>query len=149
IICASWKWQGDRKVESISVSPSNPTNDKPVLQKLLEVMNEADAVVAHNGDKFDMRWIRARLAFHRLPPLPPVVQIDTKKIAKSAFYFNSNRLEYLARYLGLGSKVKTGGYGLWKKCMNGDKTALEKMVRYNKHDVTLLEDVFDVLYPHV
>jgi len=33
--------------------------------------------------------------------------------------------------------------------LNKDKTAMEKMVKYCKKDVTLLEDVFKILNPHI
>lgn len=148
IICASWKWAHEKYVNAISINPNDPTNDLEVIRTLHDVISSADAVVAHNGDKFDMRWIHARVLFYKLPPLPPVIQIDTKKIAKSKFYFNSNRLDYLAQYLGVGKKIRTE-YDLWKGCMKGDVNSINKMIKYNKHDVLLLEKVFKILKPYV
>lgn len=148
IICAAWKWQGEKQVHHVSISPAHPIDDRKVVETLHKVISSADAIVHHNGDKFDIRWLRTRIAYHGLSPLPPLIQIDTKKIAKAAFYFNSNKLSYLAQFLGIGAKIKTE-FGLWKQCLLGDKVALAKMVRYNKRDVRLLEKVYDVLVPHI
>jgi hypothetical protein len=89
----------------------------------------------------------ARAIFYGLTPLPPVTQVDTYKIAKSRFKFNSNRLDYLGQYLGVGRKIKTDG-ALWDGCMMGNIKALRDMERYNKQDVLLLERVFIKLYPY-
>lgn len=148
MICGAWKWHGEKTVHSVAINPSNPTDDYEVVAVLHEVVSSADAIVHHNGDKFDMRWLRARSVFHGLPPIPPVIQIDTKKIAKAAFYFNSNKLDYLATFLGIGRKIKTE-FGLWKECLKGNEKALAKMVKYCKHDIALLEQVYEALTPYI
>ena len=43
-------------------------------------------------------------------------------------------------------KIKTE-YSLWVRCMNGDQSALNEMLAYNKGDVTLLEEVYCELRP--
>lgn len=148
IICASWKWLGKRGVTSVCVTPSSPTDDRGVVQVLCDVIREADAIVAHNGDSFDIRWLNARAIYHGLLPLPPVIQIDTKRIAKKKFLFNSNKLAYLAEFFKIGSKIKTE-FALWKQCLAGDAKALEKMVRYNRRDIVILEKVYKRLIPYV
>ena len=148
IICGGWKWQGENEVHTIAINPRRPHNDYNVVKTLHKIVSSADAVVGHNSDKFDMRWLRARCAFHRLPPIPPIIQIDTLKIAKAHFYFNSNKLDYIAKFLGVGRKIKTE-FGLWKKCLEGDRDALDKMLRYNKQDIRLLEKVYNILTPFI
>jgi len=85
---------------------------------------------------------------HGLPPLPPVSTIDTYKVAKQKFNFNSNKLDYIGRYLDLGGKMSTPK-GLWLKVLVGDPKAIQTMVEYNKRDVTLLENVFLKLRPYI
>lgn len=148
IICGSWKWQGEKEVHSVVVSPTHPRNDRRVVEKLHSVVRQADAIVHHHGDSFDLPWLKARAVYWGLEPLPPIIKIDTRKIARANFYFNSNKLDYLARFLGLGAKIRTD-YNLWKDCLKGDINALEKMVRYNQKDVLLLEDVYNILLPWV
>ena len=112
-------------------------------------MDEADEIVGHNGDKFDWSWVRTRALFHDIPMKPKYQTIDTLKIARSKFRFNSNRLDYLAKFLGVGSKISTT-FGLWKDILlNNDKEAMTKMVDYCGEDVMVLYRVWGKLSNHV
>jgi predicted RNA-binding Zn-ribbon protein involved in translation (DUF1610 family) len=80
---------------------------------------------------------------------PTYVTIDTLKIARSKFRFNSNRLDYIGKFLGLGQKIHTD-FNLWKDIMlNNDKVALDKMIDYCIQDVVLLEAVHKELNNHI
>jgi uncharacterized protein YprB with RNaseH-like and TPR domain len=148
LICAAWKWFGEKEVHCVAVDPANPTDDGNVVRTLHAVLSEADVVVAHNGDKFDMKKFKTRALAHGLPPLPSIQSIDTLKVAKKNFGFTSNRLDYLGKFLGVGRKIKTE-YDLWLDILEGDEKALAKMVRYNKYDVVLLEKVYKALRPYM
>src|SRR5690606_21290611 len=43
----------------------------------------------------------------------------------------------------------TGGFELWKGCMDGDPKAWEKMRRYNTTDVKITEKLYDRLRPWI
>lgn len=117
-------------------------NDKELIEDLWKLFDEADIVIAHNGNSFDQKKSNARFIFHGLPPPSPYKQIDTKLVAKRYFNFNSNKLDDLGNYLGIGRKINTGGFDLWLGCASGDKTSWKKMCDYNKQDVVLLEEVY-------
>lgn len=145
-ICViGWKWLGDNKVH-VGAAKS-PAAERRLLVRFAKQMAKADAVVAHNGDKFDIPYIRTRATFHKVPTLAPVKQIDTLKIARSKFMFNSNRLDYLGQFLKCGNKIKTE-YSLWKRCLAKEKKAYDEMVKYNVQDVLLLEKVYKKLAPY-
>ena len=152
MFCASWKWHGEKRVYSTSLLDDpkrfkkDYTDDYHVVKELHAVISQADAIVAHNGDAFDIKKFAARAIYHGLPPLPAVVQIDTLKMARSKFKFTFNKLDYLGEFLGVGKKLKTD-INLWMDCLFGDEAALKKMVRYNKVDVKVLEKVYDILAP--
>ena len=147
ILCACWKEPGTKaEIGSLSVDPANPRNDKALCRALRAALEDADVIVAHNGDDFDLRVLNARLIYHGFDPLPPITTIDTKKVAKSKFRFVSNRLDYLGAYLGLGRKKKTN-FKLWLDVLNGNQKALDYMVRYCKQDIKLLEKVYLKLRP--
>lgn len=148
IACAAWKWLGGSKVHVATARIGKPEPDRRVLAKLHKAFEEAHAVVAHNGDFFDVPWLYTRWIALGFPPPRPIIQIDTKKLAKRYFYFNSNRLDYLGQHLGLGGKIKTD-FDLWKRVYAGDRQALAEMVAYNKQDILLLEQVFLKLRPWV
>src|SRR5205814_8063890 len=102
----------------------------------------------HNGDKFDLAWIRTRCLLHGIEMFPDYTTIDTLKISRSKFRFNSNRLNYIGKYLGIGQKIHTD-FNLWKDVLlKSDVKALDKMVKYCKNDVVLLEKIFGKLYKH-
>ena len=147
IICICYKWEDDKKVDSLTWDKDQ--DDKLLLKEFIKIANEADELVGHNGDKFDLAWIRTRCLFHQLDMFPNYITIDTLKIARSKFRFNSNRLDYIAKFLGLGHKIKTD-FKLWKNIvLNKDAKALDYMVKYCKMDVVLLEQVHKKLSVHI
>jgi uncharacterized protein YprB with RNaseH-like and TPR domain len=146
IICICYKWEEEREVYSLQWDSKQ--NDRAMLLKFIEVANVATELVGHNGDKFDLAWIRTRCLFHSISMFPTYQTIDTLKIARNKFRFNSNKLNYIADYLGFGQKIKTT-FGLWKDILlNKDKKAMEDMIKYCKKDVILLEKVFSALNKH-
>lgn len=153
IICASWKELGSKEVFSVSVLDNpklyakDPHDDRYVVETLHKVLSSADVIIAHNGDAYDTKFAEGRMLAHNLPPLPPIPSIDTLKIAKSRLLLNSNKLDYIARYLKIGQKVHTNNE-LWLRVLQGDKKAIREMVEYNKYDVVLLEKVFMRLRPY-
>lgn len=146
IICICYKWPGE-KPQYLTWDKNHC--DKAMLEKFIKIANQADELVGHNGDKFDLAWIRTRCLLHKISMFPTYTTVDTLKVARSKFRFNSNRLDYLGKFLGIGKKIKTGGFGLWKDVMNDNKSALDKMVKYCKGDVSLLEKVHLTMANHI
>jgi len=140
IICISYKWQDEDKIHTLTWD--NNQCDKQMLIDFLKVANQADEMIAHNGDRFDIKWIRTRCIFHRVPMFPNYKTLDTLKKAKSGFNFNSNRLDYIAKFLNVGAKIEHSGFSMWKNVMLGCKEALKEMVHYCEGDIIVLEDVF-------
>ncbi len=147
IICICYKWEDEKEVYALQWDAKQ--NDKRMLEQFIEVANTANELVGHNGDKFDLAWIRTRCLFHGIDMFPNYQTIDTLKVARSKFRFQSNRLNYIAEFLGLGGKIKTE-FNLWKDILlNKDKVAMEKMIKYCKKDVSLLEEVYKLLGSHI
>jgi DNA polymerase elongation subunit (family B) len=117
-------------------------DDKQLVKELWRLFDEADILVAHNGDYFDIRKANARFSYYNLPPPSPYKTVDTLKVARKYFNFTSNKLDALGKHLGYGSKLVHTGFHLWKECMNGDKKAWKHMIEYNKRDVILLEKIY-------
>lgn len=146
-LCFTAKWKG--KPETFFAK--NPAGHKRMLRKIHALLKKADAVVHYNGKKFDMPTLNSEFLLNGLPPIECLVQIDLLALCKRAFNFPSYKLDYVCQRLGLGSKVKNGGWSTWKQCMNKKdprhKAAWALMERYNKGDIVLLERLFDVLRP--
>lgn len=155
IICACWKWHGENEVYSVSLLDdplfepgANHRNDLHIVRKLHEILNEADFIVAQNGDAFDIKKLQARMIYHNLPPLPKIPSVDTLKEARKSFKFSSNKLDYIGQHLDLGAKMDTEK-GLWMRALKGSRTAIQSMVDYCKQDVLLLEKVYDRMRPYM
>lgn len=142
LLSFAWKWD----FGSTTYCESRRLNsEKELVQKLWNLLNNADIVVAHNGQDFDVKKAKAKFIEYGLKPPSPFKVVDTKLVARAQFKFNSNSLNDLGKILKLGKKVETGGFQLWLDCMAGKEKALRKMERYNKQDVVLLEKVYNKL----
>jgi len=161
ICCASWRWDNEPRTYSVSLLDdpkrfhANPYDDTVVIKALHEVVSKAPVAIAHNGDKFDIRVLRTRCIRHKLPPFT-IQTFDTLKCVKKEFKFTSNKLDNLGHDLGKGRKIDTGGIELWKRIigppygkrdMADSEAAMRKMVRYNRRDVELLQQVYNDLAP--
>lgn len=143
IICVSYKWLGEDEVYNLTWDKDQ--NDYFLVEQFVEVLNEADLIVAHNGDRFDIKWLKTRALYHRIPMLPNYKQFDTLKVAKSKLYLNSNRLDYISKFLGHEGKIKTS-IDLWLDIIfKNDREALNKMLEYCDEDVRQLEKVYNEL----
>lgn len=152
IISVAWKWLGEHAVYAMAQPDCKGyrkgiLNDRQLVKDFAEVLNRADEVIAHNGRAFDAKTLNARLFMHGLPPPKPYRLIDTKKVATKYFRFARNKLDTIARLKGVGAKIDTGGFELWKRCEAGDEAAWKKMKQYNKHDVVLLEKIYLEMRP--
>jgi len=150
ILSFSYKFAGEKKIHTYSLPDfkgydKDPENDKEICAKLWEIMDSADLVVGHNSDNFDNKKASARFFFHNFPPPSPYKTVDTLKIARRHFAFTSNKLTDLCQHLGIGKKVKTGGFDLWLGCINGDAKSWALMRKYNAMDITLLEGLYERL----
>jgi hypothetical protein len=117
-----------------------------MVEGFLSIARTADELIAHNGDKFDMKWFNTRCLIHGVIP-PEWKTWDTLVIARRRFKFNSNRLDYLGKYLFGKGKVRTD-FDMWKDIvLDNCPIAMKQMVAYCKEDVRLLQKVWNKLQP--
>lgn len=148
----SWcaKWQGSKETFYQDVrKEKNVRNDKPILQGIWDLLNEADIVVWHYGSAFDHKKLNARFVLNGFRPPRPYKQIDTKKVASKHFGFTSNKLEYLTDKLNAkfhkSKHKKFDGFSLWRECMAKNPAAFKEMEKYNRLDVLSLEELYSTL----
>lgn len=146
----SARWLDEKKIISYRLTPEEARNqdDTRIVRALADLVREADVVIAHNIDKFDIPRLNSRVVFHQDEPLGPVETIDTLKLSKKNFSEPHHSLDALAQKWGVGEKIDTDMM-LWIDCMAGNKRALKEMEKYNRHDIVLLEGVFNRMRPHV
>lgn len=150
----SWsaKWNNSSKVMYKDMRNKAPGDDKELVKEIYKLMLEADVVCGQNSDRFDIKRLKARFAFHGLPPLPKLNTIDTLKIAKKNFDLTSFKLEYMCKFFNLPHKKRKSrkfiGMDLWTECLKNNKAAWEEMRLYNIDDVRTLEDLYYKLQPY-
>lgn len=152
ILSYSYKWLGEKTTHVVSLPDfkgykNNKKDDYELCKSLHKLFEEADVVIAHNGDSHDQKKSNSRFIYHGMTPPSQYKTIDTKKVAKKYFKFNSNSLDNLGSFFKIGNKVKNEGIALWRGCMNGDEDSWRRMCKYNKQDVVLLEKLYNKLKP--
>lgn len=136
---AAWKLIDGEQVQCVSVSPKDPLNDYEVVCRLHKALNSADVLIGHNSDNFDIKKFNTRAIQYGLDPIQGKKQIDTLKIARKYFKFTSNKLRYIAQYLGVGEKDESPD---WDLILAGDRAEIKRMREYNKQDVVVTEAVY-------
>lgn len=127
--------------------------EKELLTILMEELDEADIVIAHNGGKFDIPRIQGRALVHGIKPPSPFKVIDTLTVARKEFGMPSNRLEFLLKVFGCKiqklKKRKFVGHELWTECLKDNPDAWEEMEKYNVADITSLEELYLHMRPYI
>ena len=141
------KWLGSDDIISMSMHSQKgykpgSEDDRALVHKLWSLLSEADYVIAHNGDRFDLRKINTRFLAHSMGPPTPYKSIDTLKMAKRSFGFTSNKLDFIAKSLLGEGKLDHSGLVLWQGCLSGNTEDWETMLDYNEKDVDILEKVY-------
>lgn len=159
IICFAAKWLGsDTGVYPYGRRPKKDgtvfyggrlDDHQSMIAAAHDLLDRADVVLHFNGKRFDVPHLNREFLEAGLSPPAPYVQIDLYVVARSKFQFASNRLAHLVTELGLEGKVSHEGFRLWERCMAGDELAWRTMEKYNRRDVTLLEELYAILLPWV
>lgn len=130
---------------------------KAMLKRMHTLLDEADAVVHFNGESFDVPTLNKEFLLYKMMPPSPYRQVDLYKVATGTFRFTSNKMDYIARYLDEGEKIRHRGFELWVKCMGEDRRytlkeireARAHMERYNRRDVNVLERIYRRMLPWI
>lgn len=151
ILSFSAKWLGGAHITKgwpnyKSYKPGT-MNDKALVEEILTLFNKADIIVTHNGHDYDIKVANARFMAYNMPPPLPYKIVDTKTEAKKYLRLYSYGLDDLCDYFNIGRKGHHEGFSLWTRCMAGDPKAWKDMLQYNKHDVTILEQLYLRLRP--
>lgn len=144
------KWLGS---DTVFYQDTRSHDEEVMLKVLFKLLDEADVVVAHNGNKFDLPHIHGRGLVHGLKPPSPYKTVDTRLIAAKEFNFPSNSLEYLATVLNLKNRKdghkKYPGFELWLGVLANVLDAWDEMREYNIQDVLVLEELYLLMRPYM
>lgn len=154
IICAKWKWYGGKRVYGSCILDDmrrfkrDCADDYVVVKAMHELLSDVDVVIGHNVHKFDWKMFYTRLMFHRLPPLPMPIFIDTLKEIKKISRHSSAGMKHLARYYKLTPKIEhSRGMGI--KILKGDAKATQECFDYCGGDIVTTEELYNFIKPHM
>lgn len=160
IYSVSFKYYGEKKIHFRGLKDypgfkKDPKNDKELVTEIYNLIKDCDISVAHNGDKFDIKQLKTRAAFHGLNPLPIQKTVDTCKILKTQFSLPSNSLDSACQFFGLQRKKPSDQKGWIKQMEEGDLKVWAKIKKYNDQDVLIGEELYkrikswDTKHPNV
>lgn len=137
IICWSASYVGSSKIWSDCVTKEEALNwdDKRILKQLNELIQSADIIAGHNVDAYDKKRVNTRFLLNGYEPQTEKKTIDTLKIARSKFAFESNKLDYISQRLGLRPKDDIRNSDWLKIVTVGDEPTLKKVNKYCRGDV--------------
>jgi len=138
---AKWVCTSSMFSHVVSVREVKNCDDSRIIKPLWDLFNEADIIIGHNSDRFDIKRMNWRWAMHDYKPPRPYKTVDTLKAARSVWGATSNKLDFLTKQLGLNGKLETQK-GLFHKCKEGDAKALRELRKYNEIDVLEGESLY-------
>lgn len=141
-ICAAWRWRGERKIGFAAEWDDGATAMHEVFWHLYD---EADIVVGHNLDAFDTAKLRSGWLEGGFLPPSPWKSVDTLKVARQVFGFESNTLDALCKRLNIQAKVDKYDPNVAKAALAGDARAQRRLKRYNQGDIVATEALYERL----
>ena len=145
-ICAAWKWYDQEDVEFAAEWQVGGYDG--FMRAVWEVFDRADLIIGHNADRFDARHLMGGWAEMGLPAPAPYKVVDTLKIARGTFAYESNTLDALNKRLGIDAKTDKYDSRVAKAAVAGDKEAQDRIRFYNMGDIAASEALFDRLRPY-
>ena len=125
-------------------------DDSEITKRIIKCFKEHDVLVAHNGNNFDIPFVRTRGIKWKCEPLLDVKIVDPCKIAWRKFRLRSNRLGNISDFIGSPDRKHPLDLSLWMDAiLNGTKKSMDQIVTHCISDVKELNDVLEMVRPYV
>lgn len=145
-VCAAWKFYDEDKVHFAAEWEVGGYD--AFMRHMWDVVDECDLAIGHNAERFDLPLMLTGWAEMGLPAPSPYKVIDTLKIARRVFGFESNTLDSLAKRLGVDAKTDKYDVRMARAAVAGDKAAQDRIKGYNEGDIVASEALADRLRPY-
>jgi len=139
IISVAYSWMDEEEIHVMGWGYEEQ-DSRPMMEKLDELINEADIVIGKNNERFDNKQINFHRWYHNRDGMPDWLtkSDDLEKHLRRHLRLPSQSLDYISDLLGLGGKEKME-FSDWVNIVEKHPTeglkAYEKMLHYNKKDV--------------
>jgi len=129
---------------------ANRANDRGIVVDIANEIRKHAVVVGHYSERFDVKFLRAKMFRHGLEPLPPMFGIDTWRIAKNNFKVSNRRMKSLSVFAEIPmEKEEPDGTRWMRASFGGDKAAMDDIVLHNIRDVEILEKLACLSFPYL
>lgn len=116
-------------------------DDSTVAKALLDVLQDCDIIVAHNGLNFDRKYLNTIALKFGMPSLMKKL-VDPVQKARQMYRIGSNSLSSIASYLDLPEPKMQLPMEIWRSAiLNADEGAWELMRERCRSDVRILNAV--------
>lgn len=139
VLCFAAKWAGSDDMMFYAEWKGR----ERMIRAAHRLLDEADAIVGWNSQRFDTRWLNAEFQRAGMRRPTPYRNVDLMRAQKRDAFMMSNKLESRRLWLGEAGKADTGGFALWRGCMDGDQESRRLMEEYNRRDVEITQEEFD------
>jgi len=143
---AKWLYSTETMHDILTPGEAINRDDRRILESVWPLLDAADVVIAHNGDRFDIKKLNGFFFHHNMMPPSGFQSVDTLKQSFKTMNLDSHKQEWITKYRCLEEKFETD-YLLWVRCANGEQEALDEMASYCDQDVNGLEDMYFALLP--
>lgn len=125
-------------------------DDSQITREITDIVREHDVLVAHNGTRFDIPFVRTRCARWNLKRFPDKVIVDPCSIAWRKFRLRSNSLKNISDFIGSKDRKHPLDMSLWMDAiLNGSRSSMDKIVEHCIADVKELNDVLALVKPYI
>lgn len=154
LLCMGWKVLGEKEAHVVGIDDLCKEkrylpDDRKLVEQVHAILSDADMWVTWYGVRFDLRFFRARLAYHRLPPLPNVPHADGWVTSRYEFKLHSNRLDAVAKFLELDHQKTPVLPPTWQRASAGFREDLGYIKQHCLRDVEVLEETYLRIRPFV
>jgi predicted RNA-binding Zn-ribbon protein involved in translation (DUF1610 family) len=146
VLCFAYQWMGE---DEIGFWSRWDHGEEDMVLAAWELLDEADAIIHYNGNKFDIPRLNTEFLKYRLGPPSPSAQIDLYQTVSRKFKVLSRSMNHMLNILSLENKMEHKGMELWTGCMTGVKADQQTMEDYNIQDVEVMDQLYEELLPWI
>lgn len=124
---------------------NNRSNTRPIVEKILEVMEPYDIFVAHNGNFFDKPYLVSFAIKYNLPAFLRFAKfIDPVMLARRHMRLSRRSLGNVLQFLEIPEEKTAILWAQWMRAtIEGDRKALGYITDHCVRDVEVLEKAYD------
>ena len=144
-ICLAYQWLGESKIHFIAEWQEG--GRAAFLEKARDLLTEADVVVGHNMQDFDLPHLEGEFILENMTPAAPSKVFDTLKVMRKHGNLENNQLDTLDKRFGFTGKSDKYRISMAMDAVAGDEKAQRKIELYNRGDIRATKRVYLRLRP--